>query len=293
MAAFVAFGRDWLRSCAKSFSSARRPRPAMLFLASVVLVAAEFAADIAGAHGPSIIYNPFAVSVPQGYHLEPLGPGPDAPVAHPGKPRRERITIVEAQTQAASSAGAVCVRLCDGAFFPVSASGAGSPAAQCESQCPDAPTEVFYRSGSDDIGDAISTSGQRYSALPTALRFQKTFDATCTCHHAAAAYAPLNDPTLRPGDAIMTPAGIVVFRGAVGGPHQPGDFTALAGAQLPKATKQALAQMERASVSASHPTLSQWLAAGEAQRIATSARLPASSQGDNRIRLISWRHAED
>jgi hypothetical protein len=287
MAAFAASVRDGLKPCAP----ARRARWAPAFLAGVVMGVAALAADSAGANGPAIIYRSSSASVPQGFHLEPLGPGGDAPAVWRRKPSRERITIVTAGAPAASSAGAVCVRLCDGAFFPVSAGGAGSAAAQCDSQCPDAPTQVFYLNGSDRIEDAISASGEPYSALPAALRFQRTFDATCACHRAAADYSPLNDPTLRRGDAIMTPAGIVVFGGEEGGPHRQGDFIALAGARLPRAKRQALAEMERASVSASHPTLAQWLAGPDAPRLAAGA--PPSAAGDDRIRLISWRGGAD
>src|ERR1700753_404250 len=50
----------------------------------------------------------------------------------------------------------VCVRLCDGSFFPLTNAGADatSQANACNSLCPDAPTEVYYRNGSEKIEDA-------------------------------------------------------------------------------------------------------------------------------------------
>ena len=88
------------------------------------------------------------------------------------------------ESAAHSGRGAVCVRLCDGAFFPLDAAAgdAAAEAAACDRLCPDAPTEVFFRNGSDKIGDAISTAGRRYSALPVALRYQRSPEATCACH---------------------------------------------------------------------------------------------------------------
>ena len=47
------------------------------------------------------------------------------------------------------------------------------------------------------------------------------------------AYAPLSDATLQRGDAIMTPAGFLVFKGVAGAPHGAGDFTALTKAAMP------------------------------------------------------------
>ena len=80
---------------------------------------------------------------------------------------------------------AVCVRTCDGGFFPVSYSARSRnlEALQelCTSLCPNAQVEVYTLSGGADIGEAVSKDGGDYSALPNAFKFQKSYDASCGC----------------------------------------------------------------------------------------------------------------
>lgn len=107
---------------------------------------------------------------------------------------------------------AVCVRLCDGAFFPMTSS--ARPGADideegmCRMQCPGAEV-ALYRMRDDQIENAVSASGGRpYSALPNALRFRQAFDAACTCRPAhgswAEAFSSRPDPTLRAGDQVIS-----------------------------------------------------------------------------------------
>jgi len=147
---------------------------------------------------------------------------------------------------------AVCVRLCDGFFFPSATSSGGDEA--CAVQCPDAPTARYTEpAGSDRIEDAVSTRGALYSALPVANRYQTTFDSTCRCRRSLIrgySASSLNDPTLRKGDLVMTPKGFLVFQGAKTRPVTPSDFVALSQApSLPKDLRTALVAMESASAS--------------------------------------------
>jgi hypothetical protein len=145
---------------------------------------------------------------------------------------------------------AVCVRLCDGFFFPSATSSGGDEA--CAAQCPDAPTARYTEpAGSDKIEDAVSTLGARYSALPVAKRYQTTFDASCRCHRSLVrsySASALTDPTLRKGDLVMTSNGFLVFQGAKTGSVAPSDFVALSQARsLSKDLRAALVAMESAS----------------------------------------------
>ena len=151
-----------------------------------------------------------------------------------------------------ASGRAVCVRLCDGFFFPSATSAGGDEA--CAAQCPDAPTARYTELvGSDSIEDAVSTHGALYIALPVANRYQTTLDNTCTCHRAPTrgySESLLNDPTLRKGDVVMTPKGFVVFQGAKTRSIASSDFVALSQARsLPKDLRAALVDMERAGPS--------------------------------------------
>ena len=80
----------------------------------------------------------------------------------------------------------VCVRTCDGAYFPVSF--ATVPARfpdderSCKALCPAAEATLFaYRNPGEDINQAVSISGQPYSALPNAFKFRTEFNAACAC----------------------------------------------------------------------------------------------------------------
>ena len=80
---------------------------------------------------------------------------------------------------------AVCVRTCDGGFFPVSYSatrgGSESLSELCQALCPNAETVLFTYSPSGDIEQAVSIDGQPYKSLPNALKYRTKFDPTCTC----------------------------------------------------------------------------------------------------------------
>ena len=144
----------------------------------------------------------------------------------------------------------VCVRLCDGYFFPVApVVGPGDyagHASTCSNVCPDAPTELFVQpAGSDRIEDAVSLTGAKYSALPVALRNRSTQDNTCTCHREAAMHYSLKrDFTLRKGDGVMTGRGIVVFQGGTQGPFGSHDFVALDKSSLPSDQRSQLRALE-------------------------------------------------
>jgi Protein of unknown function (DUF2865) len=81
---------------------------------------------------------------------------------------------------------AVCVRSCDGGFFPLPLSvRQGDPdqlTGLCHALCPNAAVSVYTRSPNQDIASSVSLEGAApYSDLPNALKFQKSFDPACTC----------------------------------------------------------------------------------------------------------------
>jgi len=78
---------------------------------------------------------------------------------------------------------AVCVRTCDGFFFPLPSSPRDSRAAaqMCQAQCPAAPTAVFYKQQGGQIEQSFSADGQPYLSLPNALSYRTNLDETCAC----------------------------------------------------------------------------------------------------------------
>lgn len=78
----------------------------------------------------------------------------------------------------------VCVRACDGFWFPISTqpSGNAGPDELCQALCPAADTAAYRAPhGDGDIGQAVSLKGEPYTQLPGAFRFRKRVDPSCTC----------------------------------------------------------------------------------------------------------------
>jgi Protein of unknown function (DUF2865) len=80
----------------------------------------------------------------------------------------------------------VCVRTCDGGYFPVSF--ATSPARfaddekACKALCPATDAALYaYRNPGEDINSAVSVNGQPYTALPNAFKFRNEFNPACAC----------------------------------------------------------------------------------------------------------------
>ncbi len=114
-------------------------------------------------------------------------------------------------------ASAYCVRSCDGRYFPVRAQPGLSAADACHSFCPASQTRLY--SGST-IDSAVATNGSRYADLPTAYVYRKEVVSGCTCNgHDAFGLAhidPSSDPTLRPGDVVVTGTGLAAYTGGKG-----------------------------------------------------------------------------
>ena len=82
----------------------------------------------------------------------------------------------------------VCVRLCDGFFYPISyatyGGRLGQDAQQCQANCA-APAELYvYRNPGQEIEHAISLNGSAYMDLPVALKFRKEYVNGCSCKQA-------------------------------------------------------------------------------------------------------------
>jgi hypothetical protein len=80
----------------------------------------------------------------------------------------------------------VCVRTCDGAYFPVSFATVQArfqdDEKTCKALCPATEATLFaYRNPGEDINQAVSLDGQPYSSLPNAFKFRTEFNASCAC----------------------------------------------------------------------------------------------------------------
>lgn len=132
-----------------------------------------------------------------------------------------------------TSRRSVCVRLCDGFYFPVGYLNAPDEIADhealCQAACPSAPVKVFTAGpGAETIDQAVSREMKSYASLPTAFAYRQTRPAAaCSCRQGIARdhVSPFRDFTLRPGDAVVVEGGAQVFEGASRWPFRPSDFT--------------------------------------------------------------------
>src|SRR5260221_1430578 len=88
----------------------------------------------------------------------------------------------------------VCVRSCDGAYFPISfATVPGrfpDDERTCKALCPAAEATLYsYRNPGEDMNQAVSINGQPYSSSPNAFRYRQEFNPSCACKAAGQTWA--------------------------------------------------------------------------------------------------------
>jgi hypothetical protein len=143
--------------------------------------------------------------------LEQLFGGPSQQTPTEAAPDQPLPTEDEQKPKGGSEV--LCVRSCDGGFFPMSSARRGGEnlADLCRALCPNADAVVYSRVPGQAIQTAVSFDGSPYSDLPAALKYQKTFDPACTCRPPnqswaeALAGAERMVGHERKGDIIVTP----------------------------------------------------------------------------------------
>jgi hypothetical protein len=124
--------------------------------------------------------------------------------------------------QATGEFRTMCVRTCDGYFFPMSNAATLSDFQRdqknCESSCPGTEMQVFYSRGLDgDSADMTSArTGHPYSELPTAYLYKRTDMSVpqCGCHAAAGDFSVVGGspaPVRPQGGASAVSSSIVSF----------------------------------------------------------------------------------
>jgi len=107
----------------------------------------------------------------------------------------------------------VCVRTCDGYYFPISYSTTPASFPQdeqvCQRMCPAAEVALYsHRNPGEDIAQATSTGGRSYSELPNAFAFRKAFNPSCSCRAPGQTWSQalqnVEDNTLEQGDIVVT-----------------------------------------------------------------------------------------
>jgi len=108
----------------------------------------------------------------------------------------------------------VCVRSCDGYYFPISYSTLPTHFAEdqrtCQRECPAADVTLYsYRNPGESIDQAVSTNGQLYTALPTAYRYRTQLVSGCSCRRPGESWEDAlknadDSSTLESGDIVVT-----------------------------------------------------------------------------------------
>ena len=102
------------------------------------------------------------------------------------------------------------------------------------------PVSKLASHQADDDGDAEDNKQKN-------VKFDLCTDQTAQRTDAQKPDAYLYDKDLKKGDSVMTPSGVLVFKGNSGCPHRAEDFVALSSANAPKGSKKALATIDAAA----------------------------------------------
>jgi hypothetical protein len=154
--------------------------------------------------------------------LSQNGCGPQYQTAAPHRPRGFFDTLFGAaappppsgtfgDVPTSSAFRTVCVRKCDGSFFPISYSTMPSRFSEderaCQRACPATEVELYaYRNPGEDIAQAMSVGGRPYTELANAFRYRREYNAACTCKRPGEGWAAAvrEDPTVERGDIVVT-----------------------------------------------------------------------------------------
>ena len=108
----------------------------------------------------------------------------------------------------------VCVRTCDGFYFPISYS--TSPdrfrddELTCQRMCPASEVSLYtYHNPGEEMTQAVSLNGRLYTELPTAFQYRKAMSPECSCRRPGESWAQAlkaigPDDTVVPGDVVVT-----------------------------------------------------------------------------------------
>lgn len=226
-----------VRPCLKSVSRwlpgcSGKPRPWRLAALGVALFACSLAAGEAPVQS-------------DGCARCGAAPAVLAPRARPQRSwRKEARRETRAKRKLAMAIGwaggsyAVCVRACDGSFFPVSYFGAANRSDRleqvCRSLCPNADMTLYSFPFGGTIEEAVSSAGEPYARLPNAGKFEQTYDPGCSCRAPGQSWAEaLADAEAKYGrhshDILVTVADAERMsrpvRPAAADPAQPGAAT--------------------------------------------------------------------
>ena len=107
----------------------------------------------------------------------------------------------------------LCVRTCDGYYFPISFSASGGELQRdetaCRALCPGKEVALYVQPNGEDGGPMFSLAGEPYTALPTAFRYRSEYNRECACGPVdpttAAAFQTYSVPPTVTSEIILPP----------------------------------------------------------------------------------------
>ena len=108
----------------------------------------------------------------------------------------------------------ICVRTCDGYYFPISFATSSDrfrdDEQACQRMCPAAEVSLYtYQNPGEEVSQAVSLNGRLYTELPTAFQYRQAFNRACSCRRPGESWAEAlrtlgGDNTVEPGDVVVT-----------------------------------------------------------------------------------------
>jgi hypothetical protein len=146
-----------------------------------------------------------AAAAPQRGFFETLFGGPGSTVAPPAQGDYPQV--------GASGYRTLCVRSCDGYYFPISNSTSSTRFAEdeqtCHQLCPASEVALYsHRNPGEDIAQAVANNGRLYKDMANAFRYRREFVPTCGCRLPGQSWADalgqIKDSTVERGDIVVT-----------------------------------------------------------------------------------------
>lgn len=108
----------------------------------------------------------------------------------------------------------ICVRTCDGYYYPISFATSQDrfrdDEQTCQRMCPAAEVSLYtYHNPGEEVAQAVSLNGRLYTELPTAFSYRKALNPSCSCRKPGESWAQAlktggGDDTVAPGDVVVT-----------------------------------------------------------------------------------------
>ena len=107
----------------------------------------------------------------------------------------------------------ICVRMCDGYYFPISYATTpdhfAEDAQTCQQTCPGTEAVLMSNPTGADVNQATASNGAPYTSLPNAFKYRTALVPACGCRKPGQSWAQalggLRDNTLQQDDIVVTP----------------------------------------------------------------------------------------